>query len=284
MNAMCRNALLVAAFLAVLPSVTAAQAQVVSLRSDSVQVDGTWIHYRTGGDGPPLLLLHGYTGAGVFWEPYLERLAGKYTTIVPDLPGHGRSGAGPNPYRFDAVATQIHAFMDQLGIGRFRAAGYSGGGIVLLHMAAQAGARIESMVVMSAPHRLSRNDIVAFPAFADHPAQAKDYWLQVHPGGEAQVSELITAFHGLGDLVSEMTIPPAELARMETRTLIVIGDRDPLVPVQLAVEMYNAIPAAALWVIPSEGHSAMWPDWGGSAEAAEILPDVLSRFLGADAR
>lgn len=243
-------------------------------------MDGAWLYYRIGGQCPPLLLLHGFAGAGVWWEPYLDRLTEDYTTILPDLPGHGRSGPGPHPYRFDHVAALMHAFLDVLGVGRFRAAGYSGGGIILVHMAAQSPSRMESMAVMSAPHAPARTDIVAFPSFDDHPPRTKEYWLQVHPRGEEQVSELIAAFHGLAEFVSEITVTPRQLATVETRTLIVVGDRDPLVPVHLALEMYEAIPAAALWVIPTKGHSAMWPEWGGSAEAASILPAVLTRFLG----
>ncbi|HSK19023.1 MAG TPA: alpha/beta hydrolase [Longimicrobiales bacterium] len=270
------------AALAVLLASERLPAQDMALRADSVEVNGTWIHYGVAGHGPPLLLLHGFTGAGTWWEPYLDRLAEHYTTIVPDLPGHGRSGAGPDPYRFDHVAADMHAFMDAVGVGRFRAVGYSGGGIVLLHMAAQAPRRIESMAVMSASHAPAKAAIVAFPSFEDQSAQVKEYWLKVHPGGEPQVSELIGAFRGLGEFVDEVTITPRQLSTIESRTLVVIGDRDPLVPVHDALEMYEAIPVAALWVIPTNGHPAMWPDWGGSVEAASILPDVLTHFLGSE--
>lgn len=257
-------------------------AQDVALRVDSVEVNGPWIHYGVAGHGPPLLLLHGFTATGMYWEPYLERLAEHYTTILPDLPGHGRSGVGPDPYRFDHVAADVHAFMDELGVGRFRAVGYSGGGIVLLHMAAQAPGRIESMAVMSAPHAPEGADIAAFPSFEDQSDRVREYWLRVHPRGERQVRELIAAFHGLTEVVDEITITPRQLSMIGSRTLVVIGDRDPLVPAYAALEMYEAIPTAALWVIPTKGHSAMWPDWGGSAEAASILPDVLTRFLGSE--
>lgn len=271
-----------AAALALLLASERLSAQELALEADSVEVDGSWIHYRIGGHGPPLLLLHGFTGAGVWWEPYLDPLAGSYTTIVPDLPGHGRSGPGPRPYRFDQVAARMHAFLDTLGFARVRAVGYSGGGIVLIHMAAQAPTRFESMAVMSAPHAPARADIVAFPAFEDHPPRTKEYWLGVHPGGEGQVRELIAAFHGLAESVEEIAVTPRQLSTIETRTLIVVGDRDPLVPLAGALEMYDAIADAALWVIPAEGHSAMWPDWGGSPEAAAILPEVLSSFLGSE--
>lgn len=280
MSAMRRIPMLVTAALAALLASEGLCAQATSLRADSVEVNGIWLHYRVGGDGPPLLLLHGFTGAGVWWDPLLERLAENYTTIVPDLPGHGSSEGGPDPYRFDEVATDVYALMDELGIDRFRAVGYSGGGIVLIHMATQEPGRIEAMAVVSAPHVHSRSTILEFPSFEDHPAQVREYWLEVHPGREAQVRRLIASFHGLSEYVEEIDVPPEELSNIEARTLIVLGDRDPVFPVPLALEMYQAIPNAALWIIPMEGHSAIWPDWGGSAEAASIFPAIVTRFLG----
>lgn len=258
------------------------EAQTQTLRSEFVEVEGVRLHVRIGGDGSPLLLLHGFTGTGAWWDPLVEPLAGRYTTIIPDLPGHGRSEGGPDPYRFDEVATDVYALMDELGVDRFRAVGYSGGGIVLLHMATRQPARIESMAVLSAPHVHSRSTISGFPPFEDHPAGVREYWLNIHPGGEAQVRRLIASFHRLGEHVEEIDVPPAELSRFETRTLVVLGDRDPLFPIDLALEMYQALPGAALWIIPMQGHSATWPRWGGSAEAASIFPAVVTRFLGTE--
>jgi pimeloyl-ACP methyl ester carboxylesterase len=280
MSAMRRKSVLVIAGLASLLASEGLVAQSASLRADSVEVNGTQLHYLAGGEGPPLLLLHGFTGAGVWWDPLLERLAEDYTTIVPDLPGHGRSGAGPDPYRFDEVAMDVYALMDKLGLDRFRAIGYSGGAIVLLHMATQEPGRIEAMAVVAAPHVHSSSRILAFPPFEDHSARVHEFWREAHPGGEAQVRRLIASFHGLSEYLEDIDVPPEELSTIEARTLIVIGDRDPSVPVPLALEMYQAIPNAALWIIPMQGHSAIWPDWGGSAEAASIFPAVVGRLLG----
>lgn len=258
-----------------------ASAQEVATRAESVEVNGIRIHYRVAGSGPPLLLLHGYTGAGAWWNPLLKHFADDYTTIVPDLPGHGRSEGRSGPYRFDKVATDLYALMDELGMGRFRAIGYSGGGITLIHMATQEPSRIESMALVSATHVLAKADILAFPLFQDHPARAREYWLKVHPGGEAQVRELIARFHEVGDIAEEMSFTPEQLSTIEGRTLLVVGDRDGLLPLPLVMKMYQALPRAALWVIPNKGHSAIWPDWGGSEEAASIFPDVVTQFLGA---
>jgi pimeloyl-ACP methyl ester carboxylesterase len=70
-----------------------------------------------------------------------------------------------------------------------------------------------------------------------------------------------------------MAFTPPLLA-ITARTLIVHGDRDPLYPVELAVEMYRAIPASALWVVANSGHG---PIFGGqAAEFVRVAVDYLS--------
>lgn len=274
---MTRRVVIAALALLMIPGELRAQAPI--FRTDSAEVDGRRIHYRIGGAGPTLLLLHGFAGAGAWWAPFLERLAEDYTTIVPDLPGHGHSEGQPGPYRFDRAAKDMHELMELLGIARFRAAGYSGGGITLIHMATQEPDRIEAMALLATP-QLTRDAITGFPPFGDHSARVRSYWLEIHRGGETQVRRLIASFHALADLTEEVSVPRERLSRIEARTLIVTGDRDPRVPLNVALEMYEAIPNAALWVVPMEGHSAVWADWGGSPEAASIFPAVLRRFLG----
>jgi pimeloyl-ACP methyl ester carboxylesterase len=62
-----------------------------------------------------------------------------------------------------------------------------------------------------------------------------------------------------------MDFTPPQLARIQARTLIVQGDRDPLYPVELSVEMANAIPNSSLWIIPNSGHGPIfgerWPEF-----------------------
>ena len=82
------------------------------------------LYYRMGGSGPPLLLLHGMTRTGREWDPWLDELGERYTVIVPDLPGHGRSTRPPGGFLFREVARALFAFLDQLGVGRIRAIGH----------------------------------------------------------------------------------------------------------------------------------------------------------------
>jgi pimeloyl-ACP methyl ester carboxylesterase len=66
---------------------------------------------------------------------------------------------------------------------------------------------------------------------------------------------------------------PASLSRITASTLIVYGDRDPLYPVEMAVDMYHAIPRSALWVVPNGGHGPIFFD-----AAPQFVQTALSFF------
>ena len=68
-----------------------------------------------------------------------------------------------------------------------------------------------------------------------------------------------------------MSFTPPHLATIQARTLIVQGDRDPLYPVELSVEMARAIPQSSLWIVPNGGHGPVigerWPEFVKTAAA-----------------
>ena len=88
-----------------------------------------------GGDGPPVLLLHGYPQTHVMWHRVAPALARTYTVVCPDLRGYGDSGkplsdAAHTTYSKRAMAQDMVELMRNLGHGRFRLAGHDRGGRV----------------------------------------------------------------------------------------------------------------------------------------------------------
>src|SRR5260370_27188899 len=88
------------------------------------------IFARTGGAGPPLLLLHGYPQTNVMWHHVAPDLARHFSLIIPDLPGYGWSEAPPSdaehaPYTKRAMAAAMVEAMAALGHVRFRLAGHA---------------------------------------------------------------------------------------------------------------------------------------------------------------
>jgi pimeloyl-ACP methyl ester carboxylesterase len=98
---------------------------------------------------------------------------------------------------------------------------------------------------------------------------------QRHVHGDDQIRLLFEQMRALKDHHDDMAFTPPLLATITARTLIVHGDRDPLYPVELALEMYRAIPASALWVVPNGGHGAIF-----GPLAASFVETALAHLTG----
>jgi len=71
----------------------------VAATGHDVEIEGLNLHAEVAGSGPPVVLIHGFTGIGEAWRALVEALAPDFTTIAVDLVGHGRSGSPATPER-----------------------------------------------------------------------------------------------------------------------------------------------------------------------------------------
>jgi pimeloyl-ACP methyl ester carboxylesterase len=226
-----------------------------------IEVNGFQLYYDERGDGEPLLLLHGGTGTGDDWKAVFA--AGDpagFRVIVPDLRGHGRSTNPSLAFTFRQAAHDMFALLDHLDIQRVKAIGLSMGAKTLLHMATLQPDRVDAMVLVSATPYFPAQARAAMAelsidAFSDADWAAQR---QRHVHGDDQIRLLFDQMRGLKDSYDDMAFTPPKLATIAARTLIVHGDRDPLYPVELALEMYRAIPAPALWIVPNGGHGPIF--------------------------
>ena len=103
------------------------------------------------GNGPPLLLLHGFTGSADEWAALLPALTPLREVVAVDLIGHGRSAAPHDPtrYSFEHCVTDLVALLDALGLARTDVLGYSLGGRVALHLATAAPERVGALLLES---------------------------------------------------------------------------------------------------------------------------------------
>jgi pimeloyl-ACP methyl ester carboxylesterase len=83
-----------------------------------------------------------------------------------------------------------------------------------------------------------------------------------HKGGDEQILALWRLPEIFQDSFADLNITPPYLSTIAAPTLIVHGDRDPLYPVNLAVEMFAAIPSSYLWIVPNGGHGPIFSDHG----------------------
>ena len=116
-------------------------------------VRGTDIAFRMAGNGPPLLLLHGFPQTNVMWHRIAPSLAESHTVIAADLRGYGdsavpESGADHAGYSKRAMADDMVGLMDSLGHGSFMVAGHDRGGRVAHRMARDHADRVSRLAVL----------------------------------------------------------------------------------------------------------------------------------------
>ena len=246
--------------------------------SHVADANGVSLFYRDSGLGEPLLLLHGFTGSGDDWA-HVFSSPPPCRVIVPDLRGHGRSTNPSATFRFADVARDMFALLDGLGIERIKAIGMSAGANTLLHMATQQPDRITAFVHVSGTPRFP-DQARAIMRTMTEDSRSADEWSamrQRHHLGDDQIRALWRHAREFADDRDDMNFDAARLRGITATTLIVHGDRDPLYPVELAVELLRGIPNAALWVVPNGGHGPVF------GEQAAPFVQTAAAFLAVQA-
>ena len=228
----------------------------------AVSVNGIDMHCERRGEGDPLLLLHGGGGAGVNWRLIFDSPPHGYELIVPDLRGHGRSTNPAFAITLCQLASDVFGLLDSLGIGRFKAIGMSLGAKTLLHLATQQPERVAAMVLVSAAPYFpeATRALMREAGTATHTEGEWERMRQWHVHGDEQIRALWDMPNQLANDYEDLSFTPPRLGRIRARTLIVHGDRDPLYPVTLAMEMHAAIPRSHLWIVPNGGHGPIFGD------------------------
>jgi len=114
------------------------------------EVNGVNIHYVIGGQGEPLVLLHGFGQNWYMWNRVLPELSKHFTVIAPDLRGVGESGKPEGGYDKKTMATDIHELVKKLGYANINLAGHDIGLMVAYAYAAQYGNEVKKMALLDA--------------------------------------------------------------------------------------------------------------------------------------
>ena len=100
----------------------------IEWKSGFVTNNGNKIHYyRTGGDKPPVLLLHGVMDNGLCWTPLSRVLASDYDVILPDARGHGLTHISDETWTYEAMADDIALLIKELNLDKIQLVGHSMG-------------------------------------------------------------------------------------------------------------------------------------------------------------
>lgn len=237
--------------------------------------------WSTAGSGPPLLLLHGIPSSRELWWPVVERLAGSFTCITPDLPGLGQSPPLPEgSHDLDDIAAALEALRAWLGIERWAVAGHDAGATVAVHYAAGHPERVTRLALLAPPvypelrppwfFRLLRAPVIGpLAAPAAVPLLFGPGLRGILAGGGEGLGPVLASFAApfrgwrgarrlvrllrWGDPATVLSRTAALLPRIAAPTLILHGRRDGAIPAAFSERAAREIPGARA-VFYDSGH------------------------------
>jgi pimeloyl-ACP methyl ester carboxylesterase len=120
-------------------------------RTQEIATNGTSLHVRVGGQGPAVLLLHGYGETGDMWAPMARDLMRDHTVVVPDLRGMGLSAKAASGYDKKTQGLDMAGMLDVLDVNKVDLVTHDIGNMVGYAFAAQHRDRIKRFILMDAP-------------------------------------------------------------------------------------------------------------------------------------
>jgi pimeloyl-ACP methyl ester carboxylesterase len=118
---------------------------------NTASVNGIQLHYVIGGQGDPLVLIHGWPETWYAWHKVMPALAKNYTVVAPDLRGLGDSSKPPTGYDGKTLAEDIHQLVTQLGFKTIFLVGHDIGSFVVYPYAAAHPTEVKRLVLMDVP-------------------------------------------------------------------------------------------------------------------------------------
>jgi pimeloyl-ACP methyl ester carboxylesterase len=258
----------------------------------AIELKGAEIYYEERGRGVPLVLVHGGLASGAGWQPVAGELTDGFRVITPDSRGHGRSTNPSGELSYAAIADDLAAFITALGLHRPVVGGWSDGGQVTLELGVRHPGVARALIVGAAypdftttglrqAHRaLLGADDAGTPDLEHLDAELGDFAEEVksaHPGGPDRWAALVAQTAPMW--LDYAGLAPDDVAAIEAPTLVLAGDRDELVPLDLTVSLYRALPNAELAVCPHTDHTGPEPD--RAPVFASLIGDFAQRCTSA---
>ena len=217
-----------------------------------------------GGDGPPLLYLHG--AGGLFWDPFLEALATRFTVYAPEHPGSGQSVGLEELRDLWDLVLYYNDLLDALSLPDVDVVGHSFGGMVAVELAANNPNRVRRLVLI-APIGLWRDD-APIPDIAGIAPERLPELILADPTGPLAAfltpplddPDVLfqTAMRMASILHFIWPIPDKGLSRrihrVQAPTLLVWGRHDGLVPPVYADEFASRLRSAEISLVDDAGH------------------------------
>ncbi|HEX8054885.1 MAG TPA: alpha/beta fold hydrolase [Thermoleophilaceae bacterium] len=257
------------------------------MEREEITLHGHRVSYRQAGWGPVIVLIHGITGSSDTWLDVIDELAEDHTVVAPDLLGHGESAKPRGDYSLGAYASGIRDLLAALGHDRATVVGHSLGGGVAMQMAYQFPERVERLVLVSSGG-LGREVNILLRAAALPGSEFVLPLLTARPivewtnsiagavGGlglraGADLEEIWRGFSSLCDVEARAAFihtlrgiidPGGQRVSATDRlylaaempSLIVWGERDPVIPFAHGLRASDSMPGSRLAAFPNAGH------------------------------
>jgi len=253
---------------------------------------GARLVYEVAGQGPAVVLIHGFGLDMRMWDPQAGPLADRFRTVRYDCRGFGASGPlDPGvPYTH---AGDLVALLDHLGVDDAVLVGLSFGGRVALQTALAAPDRVRGLVLLDTvldgvpwdPESARALDEVARQVQAGGVRAGREAWLahplfaaaRERPDLSAALAVMVAGYpgqHWLGQDPHRHSRPPIEvLEELAVPTLVVVGERDVPGFREMSAVLARRIPGAAYRVVAGAGHMV-------SMEQPEAVGELLIQFAG----
>jgi pimeloyl-ACP methyl ester carboxylesterase len=238
-----------------------------------VEVNGLSVAYERTGDGPALVLLHGFSHDSRVWRPQVESLSEQFTVIAWDAPGAGQSSDPPDAFGIGDWADCLAGVLDDAEVQRVHVIGLSWGGLLAQEFYRRHSARVLSLVLAdtyagwkgSLPEPIPQERFSA--CLRDASLPPNEFVLRYLPGMFSQsptqvvreeLAGIMSEFHPVGFRLMAASLAYADtrdlLPNIRVPTLLVWGDGDTRSPLTVADQFLNAVPGARLVVISGAGH------------------------------
>lgn len=228
----------------------------------TLPVEGQPAAFLEAGRGRPLVLVHGAGGRGAVWARQLAGLADVARVVAPDLPGHGATG-GEGRQRVEDYTRWLLGLLDAAGLDRIVLGGHSMGGAIAQTFALTHPERLAGLVLVGTGVRLRVLPRV-LALFRDDAAAGRglvadlSYSPETPPGLVTEAEDALRetpALVTLGDfLACDRFDLMAEIGRVRTPTLVVVGRDDRLTPPKYAAHLAAQIAGARLVEVADAGH------------------------------
>lgn len=265
-----------------------ARLKLAGIQSEFVTVGPYRVHYFVGGQGRPLLLIHGLGSRSEDWAPEMPDYVKRgFRVYAIDLLGCGRTDHPDIAYTIQQQADLIHGFLDAVHVQQADVIGWSMGGWVALEFALEHPQSIRRLVVMDSAGLSFQTNLTPeiFEPRTVPQLKQLEALLVPHPYSlpgffnRALLRAMERNFRVVHRTVDSMLIGKDllddRLKKIQVPVLIVWGQQDALIPPSVAFRMHQAIPQSVLELYSGCGHI------GPATCASRIVPRVID-FLHSD--